>query len=192
AVVLAPEERPGEHRLVAYAVPAGEAADPAGLTVGVAADLARSLPEFMVPGDIVWLESLPLTPNGKVDRRALAGIAPGRRQGASTVAPRTPIEEVIAGIWQELLGLDAVGVHDSFFHLGGHSLLATQLVSRVRSTFQVELPLRRLFEEPTVEALAAAVVAGEAKPGQSEKIARVLMRIKGLPEDARRAARTSA
>ncbi len=188
AVVLAREERPGEHRLVAYAVAAGEAPDGAAL----AADLGRDLPEYMVPADVVWLESLPLTPNGKVDRRALAAIAPDRRQGAPQVAPRTPIEEVIAAIWQELLGLEAVGVHDSFFRLGGHSLLATQLISRVRSTFQVELPLRRLFEEPTVEALAAAVAAGEARPGQSEKIARVLLRIKGLPEDARQAARTSA
>ena len=108
------------------------------------------------------------------------------------MAPRTPVEEVLAGIWQELLGLEAVGVQDSFFDLGGHSLLATQLVSRVRSTFQVELPLRSLFEEPTVEALAAAVAAGEAKPGQSEKIARVLHAHQGTVGRCAAAARTSA
>jgi acyl carrier protein len=135
----------------------------------------------MLPAAFVVLPALPLTASGKVDRKALP--APEWRSGESFVAPRTPLEEVLAGFWRELLGSERIGVHDSFFRLGGHSLLATQLVGRVAKTFQVELPLRRLFETPTVEALAAAVVAVEAKPGQSEKIAKVLLRIKGRKEE---------
>jgi acyl carrier protein len=131
----------------------------------------------MVPAAVLVLPALPLTPNGKVDRRALP--APDWQSGAAHVAPRTALEEVLAGFWREMLGVEQVGVRDSFFRLGGHSLLASRLVARVRGTFQVELPLRRLFESPTIEALAAAVVAGEAKPEQSEKIARVLLRVQG-------------
>src|SRR4029078_12805339 len=96
------------------------------------------------------------------------------------VAPRTALEEVLAGLWRQVLGCEQVGVTDDFFLLGGHSLLATQLISRVRATFQVELPLRRLFEAPTIETLAAAILAAEAKPGQSEKIARALLRLGAL------------
>ncbi|MEA2691277.1 MAG: hypothetical protein QOJ16_664, partial [Acidobacteriota bacterium] len=103
--------------------------------------------------------------------------APEWRSEAAYLAPRTAVEEVLAGLWQQVLGAERVGVEDDFFRLGGHSLLATQLVSRVRGTFQVELPLRRLFEAPTIETLAAAVTAAETKPGQSEKIARALLRI---------------
>jgi acyl carrier protein len=85
---------------------------------------------------------------------------------------------VIAGLFAEVLGVERVGVKDSFFHAGGHSLKAVQLISRLRAIFKVELPVRRLFETPTVEALAAAVLAGETRPGQSEKLARVLLRVR--------------
>ncbi|MET0395230.1 MAG: non-ribosomal peptide synthase/polyketide synthase, partial [Longimicrobiaceae bacterium] len=141
---------PGEQRLVAYLV-GGADAD------AVRDHLRRSLPEYMVPGGFVAMESFPLTPNGKLDVRALP--APEYGAGAEHVAPRTPTEELLAGIWAEVLGLERVGVEASFFELGGHSLLATQVVARARFAFGVELPLRALFEAPTVAALAGRVEA---------------------------------
>ncbi|HEX6371569.1 MAG TPA: amino acid adenylation domain-containing protein [Longimicrobium sp.] len=148
-VVIAREDVPGDRRLVAYVV--GDAdAD------GLRGELRRTLPDYMVPGAFVALEQIPLTPNGKVDRRALP--APDTAADASRyVAPRTPTEEVLAGVWAELLRRERVGVEESFFELGGHSLLATRVVSRVREVFGVELPLRALFEEPTVAGMAERV-----------------------------------
>jgi len=120
--------------------------------------LGEKLPDYMVPSAFMVLEALPLTPNGKVNRRALAAPDLVRSQfEGSYVAPRTPVEQVLVRIWGEVLGLKRVGVHDNFFELGGHSLLATQLISRVRDAFQVELPLRTLFEAPTVAALAQEI-----------------------------------
>ncbi|HEX6746979.1 MAG TPA: amino acid adenylation domain-containing protein, partial [Longimicrobium sp.] len=117
------------------------------------------LPEYMVPSAFVVLEALPVTPNGKVDRAALpAPDTPGSR-GGTYVAPRTPAEERMAGIWAEVLGVERVGGEDNFFDLGGHSLLATQLVSRVREAFRAELPLRAVFEAPTLAELAGRVEA---------------------------------
>ncbi|HEX8274758.1 MAG TPA: amino acid adenylation domain-containing protein [Longimicrobiaceae bacterium] len=140
-------------RLVAYHVPAGEAA-----RAGELRDFLRGrLPEHMVPGAFVALESLPLTPSGKLDRRALP--EPAADGGAEHVAPRTPAEEVLAAIWAEVLGVERVGVEDSFFDLGGHSLLATRVASRARAALGVELPVRALFEAPTVAALAARAEA---------------------------------
>ncbi|MEW5928457.1 MAG: amino acid adenylation domain-containing protein, partial [Gemmatimonadota bacterium] len=151
AAVVAREDAPGEKRLVAYLAPAdGSGAVPAGLR----ARLAERLPDYMVPSAFVALERLPLNANGKLDRRALP--AP-ERESAQHVAPRTAAEEVLAGIWAEVLGTDRVGVEEDFFGLGGHSLLATQVVSRVRQAFGVELPLRALFEAPTVAGLAGRV-----------------------------------
>ena len=104
------------------------------------------------------LEELPLTKNGKVDRRALPEPeASGLERSEQYVAPRTATEEILAGIWQSVLGVERVGVNDNFFELGGHSLLATQLVSRVREVFAVEVALRSLFEHPTVAGLASGV-----------------------------------
>ena len=149
SVVVAREER-GDRYLAAYVVPEiGAAPD---LASRLRPFLAARLPDYMVPAAFVELPALPLTPNGKVDRRALP--AP-QRQAAGTAAPRGPVEERLAGLWADLLRLDRVGAHDNFFALGGHSLLATQLVSRVRGAFQVELPLRMIFEMPTVADLAA-------------------------------------
>jgi hypothetical protein len=130
----------------------------------------------MVPSALVALEALPLTPNGKVDRKALP--APGRPElEEGYVAPRTPTEEVLSRIWTQVLGLDRVGVHDNFFELGGHSLLATQVVSRLPKAFQRELPIRWLFEAPTVAQFAARVDTAE-----SEEIARILDELESLPE----------
>ncbi|HEU4561225.1 MAG TPA: amino acid adenylation domain-containing protein, partial [Longimicrobium sp.] len=148
-VVVAREDVPGEKRLVAYVVGNVEAG-------GLREHLRRDLPEYMVPAAFVSLDRLPLTPSGKLDRQALP--APEHETGEERyVAPRTPVEEVLAGIWAEVLRLERVGVEESFFELGGHSLLATRVVSRVRELFGVELPLRALFEGPTVAELAGRV-----------------------------------
>ncbi|HEU4886043.1 MAG TPA: amino acid adenylation domain-containing protein, partial [Longimicrobium sp.] len=149
AVVAVREDGAGNARLVAYVV--GEA--DAGT---LREHLRRELPDYMVPAAFVPLERLPLTPSGKLDRKALP--APELASDSDRyVAPRTPVEEVLAEIWAEMLRLERVGVEESFFELGGHSLLATRLVSRVRQVFGVELPLRALFEGPTVAALAGRV-----------------------------------
>ncbi|HEY0018395.1 MAG TPA: amino acid adenylation domain-containing protein, partial [Longimicrobium sp.] len=151
-VVLAREDVPGDRWLVAYVVwRQGAAGDPGALREHVRA----ALPEYMVPGAVVVLDRLPLTPNGKVDRRALP--APERGGSAAVYAPRTPVEEVLAGIWGEVLGVERVGARDDFFDLGGHSLIATRVLSRVRRVLGVELPLRTLFWHPTVEGLALEV-----------------------------------
>jgi len=120
--------------------------------------LQQKLPEYMIPAAFVLLEALPLTANGKVDRRALARFGGARSAPQREyTAPRTPTERWLAAIWADVLGVERVGVHDDFFELGGHSLLATQVVSRVRQRLDFELPLRLLFEEPTVATLAAGI-----------------------------------
>ncbi|MGB8494244.1 MAG: amino acid adenylation domain-containing protein, partial [Candidatus Acidiferrum sp.] len=122
--------------------------------------LKDKLPDHMVPAVFVLLDTLPLLSNGKIDRRALPAPDRTRPELDNTfVAPRTPTEELLAQIWAQLLDLERVGVHDNFFDLGGHSLLATQAVSRMREAFQVEIPLRRLFEVPTVAGLAESIEA---------------------------------
>ncbi|HEY0022710.1 MAG TPA: amino acid adenylation domain-containing protein [Longimicrobium sp.] len=148
-VVVAREDVPGDQRLVAY-VAGGVEAD------ALREHLRRTLPEYMVPAAFVVLDALPLTPNGKLDRKALP--APDLTSAEETyVAPRTPTEEVLAGIWAEVLRLERVGAEESFFELGGHSLLGTRVVSRVREVFGVELPLRALFERPVLRELAEEV-----------------------------------
>ncbi|HSK76239.1 MAG TPA: amino acid adenylation domain-containing protein [Thermoanaerobaculia bacterium] len=140
-------------RLAAYV--AG-VAEPAALR----AFLRETLPEAMVPLDWVSLPELPRTPNGKIDRKALALLEPAVSAEDGFVAPRTPAEELLAGIFEEVLGIARVGARDDFFALGGHSLLATRVAARVRAAFGVSLPLRKLFEATTVEALAAEVGGG--------------------------------
>ncbi|MEG3856622.1 amino acid adenylation domain-containing protein [Microcoleus sp. Z1_C4] len=130
--------------------------------------LAEKLPEYMVPSAFVVLESLPVTPNGKVDRLALPAPQPIKLEWAGGyVAPQTSIEEVLVKIWAEVLGIKRVGIRDNFFELGGHSLLATQLVSRVRDAFAVELPLRRVFEAPTIGELSKIVESLKDKNAKS-------------------------
>ena len=156
AVVFAREDAAGAKRLIAYVVAREE---PPPVASEMRDHLKRTVPEYMVPSAFVVLKSLPLTATGKVDRKALPEPEQVRPELAQVyVAPQTAVEEVLCNIFSEVLQVEPVGVRDSFFELGGHSLLATQISSRVRSAFQVELPLRRLFESPTVEQLAEAVL----------------------------------
>jgi acyl carrier protein len=156
AVVTASENASGDKQLIAYLV-----RDSENYSVSQLLQFMRQrLPDYMIPSAFMEMDSLPLSPNGKVDRRRLP-LPEGERPKlvSSLVAPRNPIEETIAGIWQKILGLKSVGVEDNFFDLGGHSLLATQVMSRVRDAFDVRsLPLRRIFETPTIAGLALAVV----------------------------------
>ncbi|WP_224362051.1 non-ribosomal peptide synthetase [Hyalangium versicolor] len=145
------EDRPGLKRLVLYAaVEAGRDCEQE-----LRALLRKHLPEYMVPSAIVLLEALPLTPNGKVDRRALP--EPQSTGSGEVAPPRTPAERTLVEIWASVLGTESIGIHDDFFELGGNSLLATQLISRVRETFKVEIPLRSAFEARTVATLAEAI-----------------------------------
>lgn len=154
AVVQCREERAGDHCLVAYVVPD----DPAVVVTSndLRGQLREKLPDYMLPAFFVMLNELPITDNGKIDRRALPAPAPAEVED-DPATPRTPTEELLSNIWTEILSLRRVGLHDNFFELGGHSLLATQVVSRVRETFSVELPLRTLFESPTIAELAPSV-----------------------------------
>ncbi|MFD8912686.1 non-ribosomal peptide synthase/polyketide synthase [Streptomyces sp. NPDC059575] len=158
--VLARQDRADDTRLVAYLVPAGDAAPrPAELRE----HLRERLPEHMVPAAFVTLERLPLTANGKLDRRALP--APDLAPAHTGRAPRTPQEQILCELFAEVLGVAEAGVEESFFDLGGHSLLATRLAARVRATLGVELELRTLFETPTPAGVAAALAsAREARP----------------------------
>ena len=160
AAVIVRDDVPGIARLVAYVVPVGRSIDVASLR----AHISALLPDYMVPSSIVVLDRLPLTPNGKLDRRALP--APDMAPASRRRAPRTPQEEILCGLFAEILGLDRVGIDENFFELGGHSLLAIRLISRVRASLDVELSIRSLFEAPTVEALAKRLVPG--RPARSD------------------------
>ncbi|HTQ79200.1 MAG TPA: amino acid adenylation domain-containing protein, partial [Thermoanaerobaculia bacterium] len=157
AVVLARQGHQGDGRddirLVAYVVAEGESGAEA-----LRSALRRRLPAFLLPGAFVLLPALPRNSNGKVDRGRLpAPAGEGARRDDAPAPPRTPVEEVLAGIWAEVIGIDRVGIHDGFFDLGGHSLLGTRVLARVREAWGVDLPLERFFELPTVAAFAAEV-----------------------------------
>jgi amino acid adenylation domain-containing protein len=176
-VVVARDDAAGK-RLVAYV--AGEAG-----ALPAAGELRRGLrerlPDYMIPSVFVALDELPLTPNGKIDRRALPEPEAARRDAAGD-AGRTPIEEVLAGIWAEVLGLESVGPEENFFELGGHSLMATSVFSRLREAFRVELPIKALFESPTVAQLARQVEAAtRAGAGVEEMPLRAVARDRELP-----------
>jgi len=155
AIVTIHESASGERRLVAYivALPAY-----APTSVELRRFLKERLPEHMVPAFFTRLDSFPLTPNGKVDRQALPAPGPTHfEMDKAFVGYRTPTEELLTQMWAQVLGVGRVGIHDNFFDLGGHSLLATQVMSRIREAFQVEMPLRCLFETPTVAGLAESL-----------------------------------
>ncbi|QLE49536.1 amino acid adenylation domain-containing protein [Nostoc sp. C057] len=155
SVVVIQGDEPSDRRLVAYVV---LQCDRVVAISELSRFLEKKLPSYMIPRAFVILEALPLTPNGKIDRRALPAFDPARPHlEGSAIAPRNPVEEVLAGIWQEVLGVEILSIYDNFFELGGHSLLATRVISRVKKAFEVDLPLRGLFESPTIARLAAEI-----------------------------------
>src|SRR5262249_36519292 len=157
AAVAVRAEGAGDPRLVAYVVCAAE---PPPTSSGLRDHLRRRLPAFMIPAAFVVTERLPRTPAGKLDRPALpAHSGGGGGRGHELTRPRTALEEVLAEIWADVLGVARIGVHDDFFELGGHSLLATRVQHRMRELLQVELPVRSFFESTTVAELAEQVVA---------------------------------
>lgn len=178
--VMAREDRPGDERIVAYVAPERR---PGPTATALRHSLARILQDYMVPSTYVVLDALPQTSSGKVDRRALPppdGVRPDL--DSAFVAPRTPLEKHVAAIWADTLGLDRVGIADSFLNLGGHSLLAGRIVARVLATLRVDLPPSVLLEAPTVAAMAKAVVQRQAEAaGAAGEIA--LAELEALPEE---------
>ena len=146
--------------------------------------LLTQVPEYMVPSHFVELSRLPLTPNGKVDRRALPEPDRTRPElGGSFVAPRTPVEEVLAGIWVDLLQIEKVGVHDDFFELGGHSVLATQLIYRLNKALRVRVALQSLFDRPTVAGIADALLEDPSQGEKAGVVAELLLKVTRLSDD---------
>ncbi len=157
AAVLARQDQTGEKKLVAYFV-ADPKAESEPSANALYAFLKERLPDYMVPAIFMRLDEMPLTPNGKINRKALPAPNQGRPElGRAYIAPRTQTEELVAGIMAQVLSLERVGVEDNFFELGGHSLLGVRVQSRIRDAFGIELPLRHLFESPTVEALSRII-----------------------------------
>jgi len=153
-VVVVRKDSVDSQQIVAYVVPQKQQT----LTIDELRNFLESkLPKYMVPAAFVILKALPLTPNGKVDRKALPIPELGQVSSSNIVPASTPIENLLAGIWREVLGIEKVGIENNFFELGGHSLLATRVISQVRRVFQVELPLRYLFEKPTIAGLAKEI-----------------------------------
>jgi acyl carrier protein len=156
AVTVLRENAPGEKQLVAYVVPTtlGSMLEPLILRQY----LQPLVPDYMVPAAFVLLDNLPLTPNGKVNRHALPEPDQTHRARATSFVPaRTPLEELLTEIWQDLLKVEHIGVHDNFFALGGHSLSVTQVISRLRKILELDLPVRTIFEHPTVAQLAKEI-----------------------------------
>jgi len=177
AVVPLPDSR-GERRLVAYVTLSSRAN-----VEQLRGHLTELLPDYMIPSAFVVLDSLPLTPSGKIDRLSLPDPDSMNGAGAAAyIAPRTPVEESVAAIWTDILGVERVGVEDDFFVLGGHSLLATQIVAQVRSDFSINLPLHALFTSPTVASLARQIVEllGQAPDADTE---RLLSELEGLSDE---------
>jgi acyl carrier protein len=181
AAAVARNEETGEARLVAYVVAQrGKSL----MANELRAHLRERLPEYMIPALFVTLDEMPLTPNGKIDRRALPspeGLRP--ELGKEYVAPRDATEEVLAGIWGQILQVEKVGINDNYFDLGGDSLMAMQLISRMSEVFQVKLQVNQFFEAPSVEEMAEVIHLNEAVPGQTEKIARVLRKIQSMSQN---------
>jgi amino acid adenylation domain-containing protein len=171
-VVVLREDTPGNPQLAAYCVAAEKhAIDAAELRAALKAEL----PDYMIPAHFVPLATLPLTSNAKVDRKALPAPDGARPDlGREFVPPAGPVQERLAGIWAEVLRRERVGAHDDFFELGGHSLIATQVLSRMRQAFGFEMPLRAIFEHPTVAGLAEAIIQRELERADGELLARLL------------------
>ena len=179
AVVVGLDEGRGDRRLAAYVVGPSES-----MIDELRRHLADWVPEYMIPSLFVVLDSLPRTSSGKIDRLSLPAPQSGADFSAAVayVAPRTPVEEAVAAIWADVLGVERVGVDDDFFALGGHSLLATQIVAQVRTDFSINLPLHALFSSPTVAKLSEQIVdlLGQSPQKETEQL---LAELEGLSDE---------
>jgi len=189
AVVLAWDEA-GEKRLVAYVVAerGAEVSANGNGKAGLRASELREhllgrLPEYMVPSAFVLLEKLPLTRNGKLDRNSLPAVGM-ETADREFVGPGNPTEETLCRIWQEVLRRERVGIHNNFFEIGGHSLLATRIVTRIREIFNVDIPLRRMFESPTIALLAETIDKAIQTAGSSDASSLLLPDIKRVARKA--------
>ena len=172
SVIVRRERSPDDAYLVAYVISSRQPPPTTGELRGF---LQRELPEYMVPSVFVFMDRFPLGPTGKVDPRALP--APDRsRAERAYVAPRTPIEEMMAAIWAKVLRVSPVGIEDDFFELGGHSLLATQVISRLREQLGVEISLQQFFETPSVAGMSLVVAHRLAELAAPQDVARMLGR----------------
>jgi acyl-coenzyme A synthetase/AMP-(fatty) acid ligase/acyl carrier protein len=182
--VVGKKDQSENTRLIAYMVPHSYPAP----TISSLRDFLKArLPDYMIPAAFVTLDKLPLLSTGKVDRSALPNPGNGRPElDTPYVAPRTEIEKQLWRIWTEVLGLGQLGVHDSFFDLGGDSLAAARVVSQVIKTFQLELPLKALFESPTVANMALVITQNQAKNVGEEELARMLREVEAISEDEAR------
>ncbi len=179
-VVVHRKDRAGDARLVAYIVPAVR---PGPTIDKLRTALSGLIPDYMIPSALVLMDNLPLNHNGKVDRQALP--APGQARPELEkpfVAPRDPSELQLAKIWAKVLGIEGIGIHDNFFDLGGHSLAATRVISRVIQTFHLELPIKALFDAPTVAEMAAIIEENQAKQANDEAINRMLSEVEAMTE----------
>lgn len=184
AVVVARAEQEGDKRLVAYFVPRAEFKDKAPSSSELRNYLKENLPDYMVPGIFMAIDQMPRTPIGKIDRKALPVPDQDRPELAHEyVAPRNPVEQMIADLWAKTIGIEKVGIYDNFFDLGGHSLMATQIISRLRNTYNVEIPLRKLFEAPTVANLAMVIAEAQAAQVSEEELGEMLDELEGLSEE---------
>src|SRR6266508_4327205 len=184
AVVVAREDTPGQKRLVAYLVPT---AQPAPTVTSLRKRLAEKLPDYMIPSAFVCLDALPVIGIGKVNRQALPDPGESRPNLDTAFAlPRSPAEEVLAGIWAQVLALDRVGIHDNFFDLGGHSLAATRVVSRIIQEFQLEISLQSLLQCPTVAALAAVINEHHGKKLDDAQLEQILTEVESLSNEQAR------
>ena len=184
-VVIVREDTPGEKRLAAYCVPQpGHAPTASDLRTY----LKARLPDYMIPSAFVMLEALPRTGNGKLDRRGLPKPdASDESEANDSPVSRTPVEEALAEIWAEVLGVRRVGVTDNFFELGGHSLMATQVISRIRHQFHIDLPVMVVFEEPTIAEMALLITQVQALQADPAAVELLLAEMENISEaDPRR------
>ena len=180
-VVVARGNNSGDERLVAYFVPREQ---PGPKASELRRFLNEKLPSYMIPHAFVTLDAIPLTDTRKVDRKALPEPGTSRPELAIPyVAPRTPTEKELAKIWAEVLLLDEVGIHDDFFDLGGHSLSATRIISRIIAAFKLQLPIRALFDSPTIAAMADVISSKAGRKADEKDLQRLLSEIESLSDE---------
>jgi amino acid adenylation domain-containing protein len=181
AAVVGRNDQSRNTRLIAYVVPWNR---PGPTVTALKSFLQETLPEYMIPVEVVFLEELPLMSTGKVNRRALTEPkSRGHDLAMPMLAPRTAIEEKVAEIWRDVLSLKAVEIHDNFFDLGGHSLAASLVISRVIQAFQLDLPFKSLFDAPTVAAMTAIIAEHQAKPANEPHVAQMLREVEAMTEE---------